>query len=58
VTLTDERALLIPILDALVPPGGDFPGASTVALDHISTRSSAAHSMPSPKPPEPTASPR
>ena len=34
-TLTAERDLLIPILDALVPPSGDFPGASTVALDHI-----------------------
>jgi hypothetical protein len=35
VTLTAERALLIPILDALVPPGGDFPGAGAIALDHI-----------------------
>lgn len=34
-TLSAERALLIPILDALVPPSGDFPGAGTVALDHI-----------------------
>ena len=30
-TLTAERALLIPILDALVPPSGDFPGAGSVS---------------------------
>jgi hypothetical protein len=35
VTLTAERALLIAILDALVPPSGDFPGAGAVALHHI-----------------------
>ena len=37
-TFTAERALLIPILDALVPPSGDFPGAGTVALDQSSLR--------------------
>ena len=33
--LTAERALLIQILDTLVPPSGHFPGAGTVALDHV-----------------------
>jgi hypothetical protein len=42
VTLTAERALLIPILDALVPPSGDFPGAGTVALDHILAAAAAS----------------
>jgi hypothetical protein len=42
VTLTAERALLIPILDALVPPGGNFPGAGTVALDHILAAAAAS----------------
>ena len=41
-TLTAERALLIPILDALVPPSGDFPGAGTVALDHILAAAAAS----------------
>jgi len=35
VTLTAERARLIPILDALVPPSVGFPGAGAVALDHV-----------------------
>ena len=34
-TLTAERALLILVLDALIPPSGDFSGAGTVALDHV-----------------------
>ena len=34
-TLIAERALLIPVLDALIPASGDFPGAGTVALDHV-----------------------
>jgi hypothetical protein len=42
VTLSAERALLIPILDALVPPSGDFPGAATVALDHILAAAAAS----------------
>ena len=41
-TLSAERALLIPVLDALVPPGGDFPGAGTVALDHILAAAAAS----------------
>ena len=41
-TLTAERALLIPILDALVPPSGDFPGAGTVALDHVLAAAAAS----------------
>lgn len=41
-TLTAERALLISILDALVPPSGDFPGAGAVALDHILATASAS----------------
>jgi hypothetical protein len=35
VTLTAERALLIPILDTLIPPSGNFPGAGTIALDPV-----------------------
>jgi hypothetical protein len=42
VTLSAERGLLIPILDALVPPSGDFPGAGTVALDHILAAAAAS----------------
>jgi hypothetical protein len=42
VTLAAERALLIPILDALVPPSGDFPGAGSVALDHILAAAAAS----------------
>jgi hypothetical protein len=42
VTLTAERSLLIPILDALVPPSGDFPGAGTVALDHVLAMAAAS----------------
>ena len=41
-TLIAERALLIPILDALVPPSGDFPGAGTNALDHILATAAAS----------------
>lgn len=41
-TLVAERALLIPILDALVPPSGDFPGAGSVALDHILAAAAAS----------------
>ena len=41
-TLIAERALLIPILDALVPPSGDFPGAGTVALDHVLAAAAAS----------------
>jgi len=33
--LADRRDLLAAILDTLVPPDGDFPGAGAVALDHI-----------------------
>jgi hypothetical protein len=42
VTLITERALLISILDALVPPSGGFPGAATVALDHILATAAAS----------------
>ena len=41
-TLLAGRALLIPILDALVPPSGDFPGAGAVALDHILAAAAAS----------------
>jgi len=33
--LATRRDLLAAMLDALVPPSGDFPGAGAVALDHI-----------------------
>jgi Gluconate 2-dehydrogenase subunit 3 len=42
VTLIAERALLIPILDALVPPSGHFPGAGTIAVDHVLAAAAAS----------------
>ena len=33
--LAARRDLLAAILDALVPPSGEFPGAGAVALDHV-----------------------
>jgi hypothetical protein len=33
--LATRRDLLAAVLDALVPPSGDFPGAGAVALDHV-----------------------
>ena len=41
-TLAAERALLIAVLDALVPPSGDFPGAGAVALDHVLATAAAS----------------
>jgi hypothetical protein len=42
VTLSIERARLIPVLDALVPPSGDFPGAGAVALDYVLATAAAS----------------
>jgi hypothetical protein len=41
-TLAAQRALLIPVLDALVPPSGDFPGAGAIALDHVLATAAAS----------------
>ena len=41
-TLIAERALLIPILDALVPPSGHFPGAGAIAIDHVLAAAAAS----------------
>jgi Gluconate 2-dehydrogenase subunit 3 len=34
-TLSGHLTLLSPLLDTLVPPSGEFPGAAAVALDHV-----------------------
>jgi hypothetical protein len=40
--LAAQRELLTAVLDTLVPPAGDFPGAGAVALDHVLGRAAAS----------------
>jgi Gluconate 2-dehydrogenase subunit 3 len=44
-TLSALRALLSPVLDTLVPPSGEFPGAAAVALDHVLTVAGASPAL-------------
>jgi hypothetical protein len=41
-TLAARRDLLALMLDSLVPPGDGFPGASSVALDHVLAMAAAS----------------
>jgi Gluconate 2-dehydrogenase subunit 3 len=40
--LARRRDLLAAMLDVLVPPSGDFPGAGAVALDHVLAAAAAS----------------
>ena len=41
-TLAERRELLALVLDTLVPARGEFPGAGSVALDHVLTIAGAS----------------
>ena len=41
-TLAERRELLALVLDTLVPASGEFPGAGSVALDHVLTIAGAS----------------
>jgi hypothetical protein len=41
-TLAARRDLLAQVLDTLVPPSGEFPGAGSIAFDHVVATASAS----------------
>ena len=40
--LAAKRELLVPVLDTLVPPSGDFPESGALAVDHVLTIADAS----------------